>query len=363
MPLPEKGVENRRSDAMADILKNREGEIDRELKEGGTAEGIAVLARDVPEGDPLRPESIPVEDWAAMSDESKNQAIAEAKRDANEAAAETPEAKEAREKAEKDEKTEKEEVERKVEPKKVTIKVDGQEMEVDEERVREAGIRALQKETAADKRLEEATRARDEAERLRKTAEAAAAQPTGKQKTEQELLVEKDALRGIVKAIQYGGEEEAAAALQEYGQKMAQLGQANALTTAELNNMLDLREAQKYVRTEYADVMGDSNLKQLFVFKVNEKIAAGDARPYQDLCKDVGDELRKWKGAPPAAEPTLKKDEGGSRATVHQRKTSTVQVTSAAARQPAPTQQKASTPTDTVQKMRADRDRQAGRSA
>jgi hypothetical protein len=55
--------------------------------------------------------------------------------------------------------------------KKIKIKVDGQEQEVDESAVLEAGMRTLQKESAADKRLEEATKARDEAERLRKRVE------------------------------------------------------------------------------------------------------------------------------------------------------------------------------------------------
>lgn len=44
-----------------------------------------------------------------------------------------------------------------VEPKRRTIIVDGQRIEVDEDKILEAGIKTLQKESAADKRLQEAT--------------------------------------------------------------------------------------------------------------------------------------------------------------------------------------------------------------
>lgn len=361
------GVVNSRSEAMAEILKNREAQIDEELKEGGTKDGIAVLTKDQSDADPLKPESVPAEDWAAMSDEQKNLEIAaeaERKKAAeakSEVVEETAEEKSAREAKEAEEKAA---TEAAAAPKKIKGKVDGQEVEFDESKVMEAGLRALQKESTADKRLEEATKAREEADRLKKAAEqaAAAAAAAPAKKTDQEVLAEKDALRPIVKAIQYGGEDEAAAALLEYGQKMAQLGQANAITAAELHNMLDLREAQKYVRTEYADVMSDEKLKKLFVSEVNAKLATGDARPYQEICKDVGDELRTWKGAPAKQEATQPaKPQGASRAAVHERKTSTVQVPSAAARQPAPTQPKAENPTDTVARMREARDRASGR--
>lgn len=342
------GVVTRRTEQFSEILKNREAQIDAELKEGGTTEGIAVLQRDkVVEGDPLKPADIPDEDWGAMSDEQKNLAIADAKKAAEPVAEPEVQAEPAKPEAQDTAKA------------KVKIKVDGQEKEVDQDEVMQAGIRTLQKESAADKRLEDATKAKEEAERLRSAAEKAVAQPSEPAKSPKDMLLEKDAMRGIVKAIQYGSEDEAATALLEYGQKMAQLGQASALTLDEVNDMLNLRSAQQYVRENYADVMGDTNLKQLFVTNVNSKLAAGDARPYQEICKDVGDELRTWRGAPQKQEATPKT--GASRAEVKERKTSIVTVPSAAARQPAPSQQRAQSPTDTVALMRANREKQAGR--
>jgi len=51
-------------------------------------------------------------------------------------------------------------------PKMVQITVDGQQLEVEESRILEAGKRTLQKESAADKRLQEATRKEQEAHAL-----------------------------------------------------------------------------------------------------------------------------------------------------------------------------------------------------
>lgn len=51
-------------------------------------------------------------------------------------------------------------------PKMVSITVDGQQLEVEESRILEAGKRTLQKESAADKRLQEATREKQEAQAL-----------------------------------------------------------------------------------------------------------------------------------------------------------------------------------------------------
>ena len=358
-------VNDRRASALAEIYKAREDEVDRELKEGGNAEGLAGLQRDgvADGGDPLRPADVPVEDWAAMSDEAKNEAIAASKAAAAEAG-ETDEQRQAREEQEaKDaEAAESAAATQASAGKKVKIKVDGVEQEVDEAAVLQAGVQTLQKERAADKRLEDAAAAKAEAERLRAAAATAAtpaAQPA--KKTDQEMLVEKDALRGIVKAIQYGTPDEAVTALEQYGQRMSQLGQANAITAGELENMLDLREAQQFVKTNYADVVGDANLKKLFVSNINEKLAAGDARPYQEIAKDVGDELRTWKGTQPKADATQTTPSGASRAAVHQRKTSTVQVPTAAARQPAPTQPKALSPSEVVARQRAQREKQSGR--
>lgn len=338
MPLPEKGVENHRRAALQDIVKNRTEALTKEVVEGGGDAKDLEAAPEVPASDPRKPADITDEAWGAMSDEEKGNAIAA-----------------------QPEKTEEAPAEQAAEPAAEVVaktykgKVDGKEVEFDEQAVIDAGLRALQKESAADRRLEEATKARDEAERLRlKVEETLKASPAPvAKKSDQETMLAKDALRGIVKNIQYGNEDEAVAAMQEYGAKMLELGQSNRVTEAELHNILDLREAQKYVKDEYADVMGDENLKQLFVIKVNAKLATGDARPYQEICKDIGDELRAWK-APAKPDPTP--PAGGPRQEAVKRKSSVVSIPVAGARIPATTQAtKEPSNSETIAKMRAAR--------
>lgn len=350
----QKGVENHRRDALADIIKNRGAQLVEELKHGGaSAEDIAAVTGtqpEVPADDPKRPQDISPEDWGTMSDEEKGNAIASAA-----SASETDEQKAEREKKEAQATADEERKTAEAAPPKTEkLKIDGQEQDVGVDKIMDAGRRALQKELAADRRLEEATKVREEAERLRKVAEetlARAGAPAAAKKNDQEMIVAKEGLRDIVKKIQYGSEDEAAQALVEYGTKMASLGQADRLTEVELNNILDLREAQVFVKTNYADVLGDANLKELFVGKVNKKLAAGDARPYQEICKETGDELRAWKG-PAKADPTP--NTGGSRAAAQQRKVSTVSIPAASARLPsaAPTETKAPSNSDLVEQTR-----------
>ena len=337
MSATPQGVENPRRAALADIVKARTETLVSELSEGGaSAEDIAAVQGvqpEVPASDPKKPAELTDEAWAAMSDEDKAAALQ---------AAEVP--------AE----TGTEVVPVVEEPAREKLKIDGQEQEVEVSKILEAGRRALQKDMAADKRLEEATRAREEAERLRLKMEQtlAQAQPVEKKPDPQASILAKEDLRGIVHKIQYGSEEEAAQALVDYGTKMAELGQSGRLTHTELNHALDLREAQQFVKSNYADVVGDENLKELFVGKVNRKLAAGDSRSYQEICKETGDELRAWKGMP-KTDPT---PAGGSRALAAERKRSTVSVPAAAARQQPPTQPTAPPSTsELVAKARAAR--------
>lgn len=345
------GVENPRRAALADIVKNRNEQLAAELKEGGaSAEDIASLsvkADEPPADDPKRPADISAEDWGSMSDEEKGDAIKAAEAVASES--ETEEQKAERERKEAEAVAS---AEAAATPKRIKGKVDGKDVEFDEQAVIDAGLRTLQKDAAADRRLEEATKAREEAQRLLKVAEEAASKsaPAPTQKSDQDLMLAKEDLRPIVKKIQYGSEEEAAEALLEYGRKMAEAGQSGRLTASELQNILDLREAQTFVKTNYADVVGDPRLKVLFVNDVNAKIAAGDARPYQEICKQVGDDLRAWKApATPSPTPTA----GGRTAAAQARKVSTVSVTAAGTRLPsAPTETKAPSNSDLVEQAR-----------
>lgn len=363
MPAPtaiHPGVD--RSEAMAGILKAREAQLDQELKEGGTPEGIASLERpdrqESKEADGANltmPEGTDPAEWAKLDAATKAalvEADEERKKVEQEAAGgETDEQRRARE-----------ETERKAAsapaPKKVKIKVDGEELEVDEEQVRAAGIRAMQKETAADKRLEEASRLFKEATAAVAAAQAGAVQDQNKggaslpaQGGGAAAVLTDEAFTDAVKKIQYGSEAEAAAVLKDLITKAASSGQSEQLTLDRVAEMLDFREATRWAHDEYKEILGDPKLKVLFSTEEKRLRAAGDMRPYREVYTDIGNGLREWlKGkspsqqTPPPAGTNLQQRQ--------ERKASVVVIPSASSRQPAPTQPKEPTPSETVDRMR-----------
>src|SRR5688572_7900787 len=131
MPLPGEGVVNPRDEIMAEIHKSRHEQLEKEFKEGGGDLSILEPADKKEEPKPeVKEEAKPEEEVPPVEGEAK---------------------------------PEEEKPEEPVKAK-VKIKVDGQELEVEEDAVREAGIKALQKQSAADKRLEESARLKKEAE-------------------------------------------------------------------------------------------------------------------------------------------------------------------------------------------------------
>lgn len=326
MPLPGEGVVSPREEMMAEIQKARQEQLAQEFKEGG--------------GD------ISTLEPADKKEEQKPEVKEEEKSDA------TP-AVEGEAKPEAEEKTE--------EPvkAKVKIKVDGQELEVDEEAVREAGIKALQKQSAADKRLEESARLKKEAE-----AEARKILEDARQKAQQnqdgEALPVKGGLSAVekltddrfietVKKVQYGGEAEAGQALKDLISEAVKAGKSPELTLNEVGEYLEFREATKWAHDEYKEILGDPKLKTLFSSEEKRLRSAGDVRPYREVYSDIGNGLREWlKEKAPG--PTQAKD-----LTRQERKASVVVIPTAAARQPAPTQPKELSPSEVVDRMRKSR--------
>lgn len=331
MSATQQGVENHRRAALADIVKNRGESLVAELKDGGASEEDLASVTPAPDentDDPNRPADISPETWNAMSDEEKSNALAAA-----------------------DEGTTVTETATVEEPKaKIKIKVDGKEQEVDQDAVLQAGIKALQKETAADKRLEEAARLKKEAEAAAAQAAQARQQNTettlSRQDATLEQLTDQDYVE-TVKKVQYGTPEEASAALKSLVAKAATSGQSETLTMAHVSEMLDFREANQWAHDEYKDILGEPKLKALFVQEEKRLRAAGDNRPYRELYEEIGTGLRSWRdGLKPTPQTT------NSAETRQERKSRIVTVKQAQARPPAPTPTKEPTPSDIIDKMR-----------
>jgi hypothetical protein len=149
------GVVSDRMEMLAEIERKSQERTADELKESGFDPANMLGADETLPED--RPESIPADEWAGMSDEAKGAARAAEPGDAEPAkdtpaAAPTADAPAAVVEPPKD-------------PAKVhKLKVDGQEVDFTEDKILEAGKRALQKDMAADRRLEEATRLLREAQ-------------------------------------------------------------------------------------------------------------------------------------------------------------------------------------------------------
>lgn len=212
----------------------------------------------------------------------------------------------------------------------VTIKVDGEERQVPRALIEEAGIKTLQKESAADRRLEEATMLFKQAQELQKNLQPP--QGAAPAQTEDESVQ-------LARAIQYGSEEEAAAVikrLQAEGRSQATPEQMAAF----IGDQIELREAFKSFKTDYPEIQSDPHLTALAIQMEDSARRNGDKRPYRELYSAIGEHLRTWRG--------------GNTSTVEKReRKATVQtIPTAAGRLPAPVQPKPKTTAEILDDIR-----------
>lgn len=177
-----------------------------------------------------------------------------------------------------------------------TVKVDGQEVKVPGKAIIDAGFRTFQKETAADFRLQMASQLLKEAEGRARAAPGPAPQPAPAAKTEPS-----DA--DLAQALQFGSPDQAAAALAVLRGKGTvtpeQVSQFAAQhSRSAVKDEFAFQEASRFVQDEYGDLLGNDYLRRLFFAEENRRRAPraqggeGDARPYRDLYKSIGDDLR-----------------------------------------------------------------------
>lgn len=215
----------------------------------------------------------------------------------------------------------------------VKIKVDGEEKEVPKDKIYDAGIRALQKESAADKRLEEATRLLKEAKEY--------AQPKAKEELPQQWDDQT-----IAYALEHGDDAQKAYAVNQMrGRDTTTPDELIAKTTQSVLDNVDFKTASDWFLTEYNDIAKDPYLFQLAGIAEDKARANGDNRPRKELYKNIGDDLRKWKGGSTVQTLEAKQEQ----------KSNIVNLPSASVKKSTPAEAKPRTTADIIEDMRKSR--------
>lgn len=247
------------------------------------------------------------------------------------------------------------------------VKIDGQEMEVSGQKLIDAGYRTFQKETAADYRLKLAEEMLEQARQR-----AAAVEPQHQQQQQQQTQTNEPTDADLAKALQYGTPEESAAAITALRSRgvvdprqiaMFVTQQVRAATRDELA----FRDAEKFMNEEYADLLKNDYLKRLFINEEQryrapkERGGLADTRPYMDVYKEIGDNMRKAFNLPkPTTAVTTTTTSTASTNTASARqelkaKTAPVPRTAASRLQQAEGTSKAKTPSEIIAGMAASR--------
>lgn len=166
----------------------------------------------------------------------------------------------------------------------------------------------VQKGESADYRLELASRLLKEAEQRASQQQlpaqgATRAQP---QASQQPALDEAQ----LANMIQFGTQEQAAQAIKALRSQRPDTVTQQGLQSFMVQQLprivesqLAFRDGLALAKSQYADIIEDPYLRQLFFFKENEARKAGDTRPHVELYKAIGEDLRKHfnRPAPSAA--------------------------------------------------------------
>jgi hypothetical protein len=172
------------------------------------------------------------------------------------------------------------------EQKTVRLKVDGQEQEVPAEKVYEAGIRALQKESAADKRLQEAAELRRQYEQM--IFQALSSEPEPPQQPQGAQI---DDLVETIKNAPF--DEKAAARLAE----ALRQPRFNPQEVVEpilnvVQRKLEGRDALAEFRSKHSDLMSDPNAMETFHLIERGMVATGDRRPYLERWSEIAERVK-----------------------------------------------------------------------
>ena len=220
----------------------------------------------------------------------------------------------------------------------VTIKVDGVMQQVSREKIYEAGLRAVQKESSADRRLEEATRL------LREVEQRIAPPPV--QNTPPPQAWDEEI---IAYALAHGTEEQKAEAVRQIRggrQEMATPDQIANNVEARILDKVDFQSSAAWFQDTYKDIVSDPYLLQLASLQEDHMRANGDTRSRKELYAEIGDGLRKLRGG------------GAPVTTLEEKRTHKASITNlpaASARRTTPQAPAPKTPSQIIEEMRTKR--------
>jgi hypothetical protein len=180
-------------------------------------------------------------------------------------------------------------------PKTFKLKINGQEIDLTEQEL----IERAQKVEAADRYLAEKKR---EADLLMAETRLKLEQPSGQPDTASEQVSDEDL--ELVRVLQVGDEHTAAKALKA---RIAKLTAQPAIHTdaiaAKVKDDMDYASATKWFHQEYKDIVADPKLMmiagQLDADFRKLDLASKQVTPYLDRYRQIGEEVRKWKGTSP----------------------------------------------------------------
>ena len=182
----------------------------------------------------------------------------------------------------------------------ITIIVDGEKREVPLSEVKDAGIRTLQKESAADSRLEEATKLLKDAKKvvklpIKKEEDTATIETVEERKSRLAKLRSE-----MIHATQYGSEEEAAIAVEKWEEAIQTPAaqQATAITTEDVKNIINTVNLESRINASpeqggYSDLMNNPILRAQTGALVDNLVESGKGSYNSfETYKQAGDAIR-----------------------------------------------------------------------
>lgn len=196
-------------------------------------------------------------------------------------------------------------------PKTVKVKVDGEEFDVPEAEVTEAGgLKSYQMQKASENRLKKATEAANQArasqEQMAKLLQAhtASQQPQAPKQSDQEFIAAK------LDAVRFGTPQESAQAFQEVIQRLTPKPLDQQAVIAQATNQMRHDQAVSQFDSEFADVSKNPMALKLAIALRGERLAALDKGAQVDwptFYRTIGTDVRNAFGLRPS-QPTKQTD-------------------------------------------------------